>query len=249
MRIASKISLSLLVTAVILTTVAVTAVYRVVQSNLEKAIYAHLTTVAKSRASHIETFLEEHRQTVELLAAEAIFKELFSTAKDNLEYSRISNGAYKKITNVTEIHKEILEVIVLDKSGTVVAAAHEASVGSDRSADESYLKGKESTRIRDIHISKVPGRPAMEIAVPVFLDGELLGVVVAALNVTELFQITADRTGLGETGEIYLINKDAYMISPSRFMKSAVLTQRLDTTNATNCLIHKDNMRRYGGER
>ena len=39
----------------------------------------------------------------------------------------------------------------------------------------------------------------------------------------ELFTITTERTGLGETGEIYLVNGDGYMISPSRFVEGAVL--------------------------
>ncbi len=43
-----------------------------------------------------------------------------------------------------------------------------------------------------------------------------------------LNEITIDRTGLGETGEIYLVNKDGYMITPSRFVDDAVFKQKVD---------------------
>ena len=43
-----------------------------------------------------------------------------------------------------------------------------------------------------------------------------------------LFNITTDRTGLGETGEVYLVNKDGYMISPSQFIDEVILKQKVD---------------------
>ena len=101
-----------------LTAVAAFVVYMAVQSHLEKAIYEHLMTAARSRASHIETFLEEHRQAVALLGAEAIFKELLRTDKGSLEYSKIWDRVNKKTTNVAKIYREIYEVIVLDIYGS-----------------------------------------------------------------------------------------------------------------------------------
>ena len=55
----------------------------------------------------------------------------------------------------------------------------------------------------------------------------------------ELFRITLDRTGLGKTGEIYLVNKDYYMISPSRFREDVILKQKVDTITVRNCFLHK----------
>jgi len=45
---------------------------------------------------------------------------------------------------------------------------------------------------------------------------------------------------LGETGEIYLVNKDKYMISPSRFKEDVTLKQEVDTVNVEKCVMHKD---------
>jgi hypothetical protein len=145
MKIANKISLSFLITPVILTTAALSIYYPMTRDNLEKAIFEHLTTAAESRANHVETFLEKHRQAVELLGAEIIFYELLSTNKDDPEYNKKSERVNDRLQNMIDIHGEILEVSLLDKNGMVVASTHEAAVGSDRSAEEIYLEAKEST--------------------------------------------------------------------------------------------------------
>lgn len=44
---------------------------------------------------------------------------------------------------------------------------------------------------------------------------------------------------MGETGEIYLVNKDKYMISPSRFKEDVILKQEVDTVNVEKCVMHK----------
>ncbi|MDP8215743.1 MAG: hypothetical protein P9L98_00240 [Candidatus Kaelpia imicola] len=51
---------------------------------------------------------------------------------------------------------------------------------------------------------------------------EFSGAIAVYLKAEELFKITLDRTGLGETGEIYLVNKDKYMISPSIFQERLI---------------------------
>jgi len=239
-KIANKISLSFLITAVMLTAVAASIFYTIAGNNLEKAIFEHLRTTAQSRANHIETFLEAHKQTVELVASGFIFQELLSASKDTPGYSKKLEVVSSRINTAIKVHKEILGISLFDKNGIVVASTDEASVGSDKSADKTYLKTSEATYIRDMHFSEISGIPAIDIGAPVLLNGESLGVVVADLDVGELFKITLDRTGLGETGEIYLINKDAYMISPSRFKEGVILKQRVDTINARNFLMHKD---------
>jgi hypothetical protein len=46
-----------------------------------------------------------------------------------------------------------LKISLLDKKGIVIASTDEASIGSDKSADNVYLKGKESTFIKEVHIT------------------------------------------------------------------------------------------------
>ncbi|MCD4790295.1 MAG: PAS domain S-box protein, partial [Bacteroidales bacterium] len=63
------------------------------------------------------------------------------------------------------------------------------------------------------------------------------GVVVVNIDAeNEFFNIMTNRIGLGETGEVYLINKHGYMITPSRFVDNAVLKQKIDIDHSENCI-------------
>ncbi len=240
MKIAKKISLSFLLTSVVLTVVAVSIVYTIVRNNLEKSIFDHLVTAAESRANHIETFLEEHENLVQLLSTEILFMETLNSNKDNPEYHKKLESVNDRLKAVIKVHKDIIKTNLLDKNGVVIASSDKASVGSDKSDDEIFLNAKEATYIKDIHISKTAGIPALDFATPILVNNEFLGVIVTNLKAEELFNITLDRTGLGETGEIYLVNKDFYMISPSRFKEDIILKQQVDTLNSRNCLMQKD---------
>ena len=231
MKIANKISLSFLLTAVILTTGALSFVYTMVRDDLEKEIGDRLMTAVMSRANHLETLLGEHKQALELMSAETSFKELLNSEKDDPEYGRKFWRVVSTINNATKNHEYFLKVSLLDRSGIVIASSEEGDRGLDRRADTTYLKGKESSYIKGIYISRASGMPVMEIASPVFSNDEFIGVIVAEFSPKGIFKITQDKTGLGETGEIYLVNKDRYMISPSRYVKDAILRQKVETLN------------------
>ena len=142
MKIGNKISLSFLITAIILSTVVMLIIYTVVRNILGQTIHEHLMTTTQSRAHHIETFLNGHRHTVEMLASEVILKELLSTGKGTPGYNQELNTVNRRTRNLREVHQELFKVSLLDKKGMVVASTDKTSIGSDKSGDNVYLKGK-----------------------------------------------------------------------------------------------------------
>ena len=68
--------------------------------------------------------------------------------------------------------------------------------------------------------------PTTSALIPLFSKDEFLGVIIVDLDLEKLFKITQDRTGLGKTGKTYLINKDGYIISPSRFKGDVILNKQ-----------------------
>src|SRR3990172_559400 len=62
-----------------------------------------------------------------------------------------------------------------------------------------------------------------------------IGVVIATMRSDEFNDILLHRSGLGETGEVYLVNKDHLMITESRFIENAPFTQIVDTLPVREC--------------
>jgi signal transduction histidine kinase len=88
-------------------------------------------------------------------------------------------------------------------------------------------------------ISDATGEALFFISVPVYMEGRLAGIIALQRGTEDIDSILEDRTGLGETGESYLIGTDYLMRSNSRFHEDSVFRLRVETENARNCLLHK----------
>jgi len=245
MKIGQKISLSFLMTAIILTTVGLSISYTVVRNDIEKAIFAHLMTAAKSRADHIETVLKEHKDTVELLANDILLKNSLKSTVNNIPDLKdtketLADMAIEELKEAFKTEEHIYEIFILNPNGKIIISTDRSNIGLDRSEDTYFKEGKKGTYIKDAYFSETTKKNSIAIATPILdnEDKQFLGVFVSQLELTGLYKITTDRTGLGQTGEIYLINKNGYMISPSRFANETFLKQKVDTVNARHCMEH-----------
>lgn len=74
--------------------------------------------------------------------------------------------------------------------------------------------------------------PAGFLAAPIHQDGQLIGIACFQFPIDRLNAIMEERTGLGESGETYLVGKDSLFRSQSRFTKemgvrSAILNEKV----------------------
>ena len=92
------------------------------------------------------------------------------------------------------------------------------------------------------------GDPASFIASAVYDGNQKIGVLIFQLPLNKIDAIMQERSGLGETGETYLVGADKLMRSNSRFSeKSTVFVQKVDTVSVkesaegkVDCKITKD---------
>ncbi|MBL7189960.1 MAG: response regulator [Phycisphaerae bacterium] len=238
MRIAKKINLSFLVLALVLGGISVTIFYGVSRNNLKEAICRHLNTTARSRANHIEAFLTDRKAGVALMArAHVVMSKLRALSAGNARDEQdvqILNRGLRELAK-SDIRLSVLSA--LDSRGEVVASSEEQNIGLDRSGQACFQEGGRDVYVSDVHHHCTTSEPCLSISSPVRENGtgRLLGVIVAAIPVSGLNRITAARTGLGKTGEIYLVNSDGYMITTSRFVKDSILKLRIDTEVTRKC--------------
>ena len=80
----------------------------------------------------------------------------------------------------------------------------------------------------------------MIIVSPVFADNskkgdEPIGVIISRMRTAAIDNILVNRSGLGETGEVYIVNKQFLMLSESRFLENVVYRQKVDTLGVQKC--------------
>jgi len=191
---------------------------------LTEQVYNHLETIARSRAQHIEHFFEEQRDKIQ-------------TAATHQEFTN------EELKEIRDINKEFYELFVLNFNGKVIASSDESYIGLDRSTDDYFIHGKNKTYIMDAYYSEIAKQRFITVSTP-YLEG----VLVAKIKLIILENITKDKIGLGETGETYLINKDRFLITSSKFFLNNIMVQEVNTKNADLCMEHfKENVKEHIG--
>ncbi len=79
--------------------------------------------------------------------------------------------------------------------------------------------------------------PASFIGTPVFKDNKAIGVLAYQMPISRINAVMQDATGLGETGESYIVGSDYLMRSDSRFSEqSTILSRKVDTPSSNAAL-------------
>ena len=201
---------------------------------MKEQVHNSLEGIAESRARHIETMLKGYEETTIMVSTGNAFKDILDESKN---YSKQLEEVNRRINSIIQTNEEISRIRVLDKNGIIIASSHE-DVGIDKSNHEIFLNAKEHVNVGDLHVSNFTGNAVMSISAPILLNEKFAGVIVINFNADELYKITTNELSIGETGEIYLINKESYMITPSKFINNTFLKQKIDTINSRNCLEH-----------
>ncbi|MCA9409432.1 MAG: methyl-accepting chemotaxis protein, partial [Candidatus Omnitrophica bacterium] len=82
--------------------------------------------------------------------------------------------------------------------------------------------------------------PASFIASPIYDGEKLIGVLVFQMPVDRMNAVVQDSTGLGETGESYIVGKDYQMRTASRFNEeSTILKEKIETDAVKNAFAGK----------
>src|SRR4030042_6719739 len=251
MKIASKISSAFLITAVIITGICAPLFYTIAKKSLEERIYAHLETTAQSRANHIETYLDEHKIIAKILAGNILLKstlrEIVGAGKDpdnHTEYKDIASleAAIAELNETVEADPHLNEICVVRPDGMVVMSTDKDNIGLNKSTCVCFLNGLKGLNIEEAHLCGNRKREVISISTPLLCDETktTLGVIIVKVDLRSMYEITMATTGLGQTGEIFIVNKEGYMITPSRFKKDTFLKQKVDTLNVKHCRIHTD---------
>ncbi|ODS34322.1 MAG: two-component sensor kinase [Candidatus Scalindua rubra] len=197
-----------------------------------------LTAVAESRKLHVLSYIEaKKRQTTDFSSDGFI--------RDTLE--RINRGESPEQDTITALNRHLLVnkkpldphlegIEVVNKDGRIIASTHEAIIGKGMSDhDVAYMrtmdKNYTETCIGEGKYTPHLERNSICAAAPIFLheSAEPLDVVINHYNMAFLNVVTTNRAGMGETGEVYLVNRDGIMLTESRFVGGASLRQVVDT--------------------
>jgi len=112
----------------------------------------------------------------------------------------------------------------------------------DFSSNEFFLRGLNESFIKFVLAES--GKKLIVVS-PIFavdskIGDESIGVIISKMRTASIDDIFLNRSGLGETGEVFIVNDEYLMLYESRFFEDAVFQQKVDTIAVQKCFNEKE---------
>jgi class 3 adenylate cyclase len=131
---------------------------------------------------------------------------------------------------------EFEDVKIIGKTGTVYYSLGRLGT-DDFSQNQLFLRGLSEAFV---DFEPAGGDKKMIVTTPIFAKdskrtSEPIGVIIAKMRTAAIDTIVLDRSGLGETGEVYIVDENHLMLSESRFLENVIFRQKVDTLPVKKC--------------
>lgn len=209
------------------------------RDSLKQSVFDRLSGVSILKEAELNRWVYDQRDNLLFIVHSPEMhvqtKELFKYGENSSEYKEAYSFLSAYLNSIVINNTNIEEILILtDKGGRIILSTNKTHEGQYRVKDRYFKEGKLGTFIQEVYPSPVTGNPTMTVAMPLINGtGYRLGVIVSHLNLDRLYNILLERTGLGETGETYLVNKFNVFISEAQFggekFPRGVHTQGIDS--------------------
>ncbi|HHT9138803.1 MAG TPA: methyl-accepting chemotaxis protein [Candidatus Wunengus sp. YC60] len=203
------------------------------KTTIQRQFLDSLTTIVESKETAITLYLKSKTGKVLDFSSDGLIRDsLEKINQKSPDTKRLSEDLNKHILeNKKPLDPDCYDISILNLDGKVVTSTDKDKIGSDKSNDDYFIEGKKDIHVKSVHHSETTGKDFIAVSVPILsmTTKELIGVIVNRYEIKALNEITTNRKGMGQTGEVYIVDKDGYMITESRFIGDATLKQKVDT--------------------
>ncbi|MEY3219076.1 MAG: hypothetical protein RIT27_433 [Pseudomonadota bacterium] len=182
-------------------------------------------------------------------------KPEIETANDGSRYTKVHSYYHPILRDYTTSYGYNDLMLIEPEQGTIIYSVMKeedfgTSLRTGNYADSNLavvfreVINTRETVVKDYAYYKPSKAPASFLAAPILEGNKLLGVLVIQLSTKQLDEVMQENTGMGETGETYLIAEDHLMRSDSRFSKtSTILKQKVESVAVSESLQGKKDIK------
>lgn len=176
--------------------------YGFVRSLLRDQIDARLVVAASERQSRLQAYIRQQHERVALVASRTRLRQLVEEhVSGKLEEQPFRTQAKTILIDAQQSTEGFQSIAIANLQGKVIAATDDDVIGKDYSMDSDVVRGRQ-----DKHLGtprRAAGYAVALLTAPVVArSGQSLAVVIVVLDIAEMAQMLAEKTGLGDSGEI-----------------------------------------------
>lgn len=197
--------------------------YPRIRADIQEVLIRNLDGIGHKQAELVTNWGRERMKNVRVVANNPLMVRCAKITKDDKDYPDVVQ--YLEVVKNEYGYKGVL---ISNDQGLVTVATSEEGVGIDISQMDYFKQAAEGkTYVSNVFPSEIPltnevgekelGMPTMFVSTPLKdRDGVVVGVVAIRVDENALNDLMTS-LHLGQTGETYLVNKDGYMVTESRF--------------------------------
>lgn len=202
--------------SVVVASIFLVANYRAVKG-IENQTFQRLTTSNNLKEYQLEQWMESQKDVLFLLSEinsiQMAIEILRSTNTANSEYKAVQQTLIEELQEIDLFVPHVETINILNTSGIVVASNNLDEIGIYKGIGNqtTYFANTNSNfkTVPNFYFSKVYNRPSMTFATSIKHDAtnERLGYLSIDINLNAVDDLIRKRTGLGDTGETFLVGE------------------------------------------
>lgn len=227
--------------------------YQFAREALISRSFEQLTSIRETKKKQLSDFFDFQMNLVNVLSTSPAIQHAFveydsAYLRGELSdtYAQTNTKHHPYLAKIKESYG-LYDLFLVNLKGDIIyTVVHEPDFAtnlvsgpySDQNIAQAFRQGKSESIIVDFdNYSPSQGQPASFVASPIVIDDVTQGVLITQLPLDKIDAITHERSGLGESGEVYIVGDDYLMRSDSRFSEeSTVLELKVDTKGTRKAL-------------
>ncbi|MBD3885296.1 PAS domain-containing protein [Phormidium tenue FACHB-886] len=179
---------------------------------LKQSVFERLSLTATLKEDELNRWVEDQREEIETLIqmpeAQETLPLLFAENTPAEQKRRIHQHLSASLTAIAINHSSLGEILVLTNGGKVILSTNKTAENTYESLVQySYLpQNQQSNFSPNFYPSPITGKPRMTFATYIKdRQNRQIGILAIHLELSRIDDIIRKRTGLGKTGETYLV--------------------------------------------
>jgi HAMP domain-containing protein len=228
--------ISILITLSIIITGTIS--YFVAKQSIEERVKEQLASVSILKSNQFDGYIVRRVADLEGIAQEKQIVALFLKIENQELNQENNSGNMKQLLEERLTHKkDFFEFFIINLDGKVRLSTNEEQEKKFKSNEPYFSNGKKGSFIQYFYYDMSLQKPAMTISTPIKdSKGNLIGILAGRIDLGKISEFMIERSGLGETGETYLVNKFNMVVSDIMGKEGASLSMLINTEGVKNCL-------------
>jgi len=212
----------LILSLLIVSLVGIIAYFQATES-LTRSVDDRLDAVATLKEDVLNNWVDDQTQNVVMIAGIPGIRRqsgiLFSSPAGSVErkqaYAELSGFLPQVVSRTTYTD----EIFIINQNGTITVSSDSTHEGQSVATDPYFQEGRSTTVATLLYSSTPDKKPYILIATPLFdPHGKRTGVLASRLSLAHIDRIILERSGLGTTGETYLVDQSHRIVSQTPLM-------------------------------